>query len=66
MLHTILLALATPLGICVGVSLTVPLGALGLATLLGALLGPLDRSAGRTPLRSQWPCGPLPHAARFL
>jgi hypothetical protein len=64
--HTILIALAPPLGICVGVSLTVPLGALTLAGLLGALLGPLDRSAERTPQRSQWPSGPVPHAGRFL
>jgi len=64
--HTILIALATPLGICVGVSLTVPLGALILATLLGALPGPPGRSAERTPPRSQWPRGPVPHAAGFL
>jgi hypothetical protein len=64
--HTILLALATPIGICVGVSLTVPLAALIVASLLGALLGPLDCSAERIPLRSQWPSGPVPHAAQYL
>jgi hypothetical protein len=66
MLHPILLALATPLGICVGLSLTVPLGALILASLLGALLGPLDYSAECTLLRSQWLSGPVSHAAGYF
>jgi hypothetical protein len=66
MLHAILLALATPIGICVAVSLTVPLGALILASLVGALLGPLDHSAERTLPHSQWLSGPVSHAAGYF
>jgi len=65
MLPTIPVAFAAPLGICIGVSLAVALGALILATLAGALLAPLDRSAERRPPRSQWPSGPTPAVPSF-
>ena len=41
-------------------ALGAPLGALVVATLLGALLAPLDRSAKRALPRSQRPGGPVP------
>ncbi len=41
----------------------VAFGALAMAALAGALLGPSSRSAERDFLRSQWPNRPVPAAA---
>jgi len=53
MTPSILVVLGAPLGAA--------LGALAMATWLGAVLAPLDRcSAERARQRSQWPGGPMP------